>query len=88
MKTEIINGQKIKIYDNNGKTFDRYTIIYMGIPVLGQNNLYECFGCSENPFHPQGFGMHSQATPGKHLGKRICFNQLPINVQKYLTQKP
>lgn len=36
--------------DNNGETFDRYTIIN---PQDG-----EMIGASANPFHPMGFGQH------------------------------
>lgn len=38
---------KIAVYDNDGKTFDRYTVI------IG-NDVY---GMSHNPKHPQGFNQ-------------------------------
>ena len=42
--------KNIFILDNNGETFDRYTII---------NELDgEMIGASDNPFHPLGFGQH------------------------------
>lgn len=40
---------KTYIFDNQGKTFDRYTII-------SANG--EVYGSSDNPFHPQGFGQY------------------------------
>lgn len=40
---------KTYIFDNEGKTFDRYTI------VTGEGEVY---GSSFDPFHPQGFGQY------------------------------
>lgn len=37
------------IFDNEGESFDRYTIILPNGDILG---------ASENPFHPLGFGQH------------------------------
>jgi hypothetical protein len=51
----------LAIFDNGGKTFDRYTVIYThvefnhrGEPWLGYR------GMSEHPFDPQGFGIYSE----------------------------
>lgn len=72
--------KNVRIYDNGGKTFDRFTAVYMNQPEsLG---LYGARGMSENPFHPQGFGMYCSAMPGRHLGKRIAFEQLPPDCQR------
>jgi len=38
---------KVAVYDNKGKTFDRYTVI------IGN----DVFGMSDNPNHPQGFNQ-------------------------------
>jgi len=87
MKT---NNKEIFIFDNNGETFDRYTIILKEDASI--------YGSSENPFHPQGFGQYcgethkdvneyindAQKDP-TWLGKEITdINELPINVQKYI----
>lgn len=37
------------ILDNKGETYDRYTII------LSDG---DCYGASDNPFHPMGFGQY------------------------------
>lgn len=37
------------VFDNQGETADRYTI------VDSRTNVY---GCSENPFHPMGIGQY------------------------------
>ncbi len=76
--------QDIRIYDNGGKTFDRYTVVYMDCPE--GRGLYGARGMSAHPFHPQGFGMCCTAMPGRHLGRRIAFEQLPVDCQKLVQQ--
>lgn len=68
----------VRIYDNGGQTFDRYTAVYMNEPE--GRGLYGARGMSENPF--EGFGQYCSATPGRHLGKRISFDALPAPCQK------
>jgi len=75
----------VRIYDNGGKTFDRYTAVYLDSPE-GTPGMYECVGMSTYPFHPQGFGCHSSAMPGRHLGRRITREQLPPDCQQLLKQ--
>jgi len=73
----------IKCYDNGGKTFDRYTIVYLDYPERSQYpDTFEAVGCSEHPFHPQGFGQHTTSGVGPHLGKEITFEELPEDVRK------
>jgi hypothetical protein len=77
---------KIKaIYDNQGKTADRYTVVY-DEKVNSAPGLYNCLSMSADPFHPQGVGQHGSAMPGRHLGKRITVEQLPTACQKAVTQ--
>lgn len=71
-----VGPSALQVYDNGGKTFDRYTAVYMW--QREGNGLYGCIGMSEDPFHPQGFGQHSSAAPGRHLGKRIAYGDLPV----------
>ena len=79
---------KIKaIYDNGGKTFDRYTVVYDELEQRRtEGNLYSCLGMSEQPFAPQGFGQHGSAQMGGHLGKRIKFDDLPKDCQRAVNQ--
>jgi hypothetical protein len=81
-------GTVLRIYDNGGKSFDRYTIVppRWAKEEKERNGLFNCIGSSENPFHPQGFGQHTSAMPGPHLGKRITWEQLPSDVQKFARQ--
>src|SRR4051812_8413503 len=85
----------IRIFDNQGKTFDRYTVIFTKKSITDKESrkhygqLFMYVGMSENPFHPQGFGQHGELSDprgGKHLGKRIAFTDLPTDCQKLVVQ--
>jgi len=76
----------IRVYDNGGKSFDRYTVVFTG--RYKYRNGCDYLGMSEHPFHPQGFGQHEwsqdiidRPTYG-HLGKKIKFQALPPDCQK------
>lgn len=71
----------IRIYDNGGKTFDRYTAVFMDHPER-QHGTFYALGMSDKPFNPQGFGQHCAAMPGRHLGRRIALEALPPDCQK------
>lgn len=45
----LINRRNITVFDNEGKTFDRYTIL--------NRKTGDVFGASIHPTHPQGFGL-------------------------------
>ncbi len=81
MKSQLKN---VRLYDNGGKTLDRYTAIYMD--EVERPGLYSARGMSEQPFSPQGFGCYTSAMPGRHLGKRIKFEELPVDCQKLVLQ--
>jgi len=62
----------IRIYDNGGETFDRYTVVFTGkyrgiVPYRSRSESkysgvtggqFVHLGMSQNPYHPQGFGQH------------------------------
>ena len=54
----------LAIYDNGGKTLDRYTIYYkpdMATAIDPQGTLWiDYFAASESPTSSQGFGIHGQ----------------------------
>jgi len=82
---------RIRIWDNGGKTLDRYSIAISGMMEKDGVPYTYFLGASEDPFHPQGFGMHCSEIPTyemrgswKHLGKRITFFELPPDVQRFL----
>jgi hypothetical protein len=66
----------IKVYDNSGRTADRYTVLFRDGSFL---NL------SENPGHPQGVSVWGVGgKPGTHWGEEIAFDDLPFDVQKHV----
>ena len=73
----------LKIWDNGGKSFDRYT-------VRIRNDYY---GMSSNPSHPQGFCQYIGPYPkiDEHsLGKPFTMHQyraLPLAVREAITER-
>jgi hypothetical protein len=68
---EVIHGgNRIRCYDN-GKGWDRFTVVYLDRPEL-----------LVNTFMSVGMSGHSTARLGKHLGKRIPFIALPDSLQR------
>lgn len=85
--TENISGVTIKAYDNGGKTFDRYSVLFMDeSTTYAGSTLYARLTMSENPFHPQGVGIADEEEDGAFMGKRIAFADLPENCQKAVMQ--
>jgi len=78
-RNEIIEGHRVRCYDNGGKTCDRYSVLYMD--AKEHNGLITCRAMSARPTHPQGFGQMTIAMPGAHLGKRVLFALLPGECQ-------
>lgn len=85
----------IKIFDNGGKTYDRYTCIFTKKSIISKEDRkyygtrFMFVGMSEDPFHPLGFGQHGELEPqhiGSHLGKRIKFEDLPEDCKKLVIQ--
>lgn len=72
----------IRLYDNGGATADRYTAVDMRRPER-QAGTYAAVGFNEAPFHPQGFGQHTVAMPGAHLGRRIKPDALPEQARRF-----
>lgn len=66
--------KRVEVYDNDGETWDRYTVIIDG----------DVFGMSENALSPQGFNQWSGSLkdlPGARQGERITLESLPEDVQ-------
>lgn len=86
-KAVALYGTALRIYDNGGKTFDRYTILpprYAGGAYRERApGTWTAIAASEKPYHPQGFGQHVSAMPGRHLGRRIRWCDLPDDVQRF-----
>ena len=87
--------RKIRVYDNAGKTMDRYTVVFTGnYNNIGKkrgerhDNWHPVLGMSDNPRHPQGFCSNSvypniiDYPTYSHLGKKITFADLPKYCQE------
>ena len=90
--TIVVNGKRkvCRIYDTGPDgAFDRYTIAFKGYHVSDYGMVYPYLASSDNPFHPQGFGMRCESRDflkGEHLGQRISFDALPEQVQDFVLQ--
>lgn len=82
-KTLTRYGTVLRIYDDGGKTLDRYSILppRWATEYRSRAGIWQAIGASEYPFSPQGFGQTTTAQPGAHLGRRITWADLPIDVQ-------
>lgn len=51
----------LAIFDNRGKTIDRYTVIYAE-PIVGGDGAVNIglLDMSSDPFHPQGVGIYTE----------------------------
>ena len=84
MKTSL----SVYIWDNDGKTADRYTIA-IDHP---EESTIQIYGCSTMPFHPQGIAQffpsiereEFTAANMKHLGKRLNYTALTPDIQGYI----
>lgn len=85
-------SNQVACYDNGGKTFDQYTIVFKKREECNGVGYYMYLGSSTHPFHPQGFGQHGESRERidlptwKHLGKRIKLEELPEDVQTFVKQ--
>ena len=68
---------KITVYDNGGRSMDRYTVYF---------NNAECLSMSEDPFFPAGVCLHGAGKIGPHNGKEIAFSELPEDCKKAVLQ--
>lgn len=71
------------IYDNGGKTADRYTIYLPELHNHSDDRLFTCLGLSENPDSPQGFSQFSCGHLGLHNGDPVFLSDLPENVRRH-----
>lgn len=77
--------RKLAIYDNGGKTLDRYTIVDLSTKFKKNGDtLYEGIGASETG---AGVYLHCECMRGRHLGKRVEFTDLDIELQKMLCKE-
>lgn len=81
----------LAVYDNGGKTIDRYTVVYTPYNLDG-GPVFPYVGMSSLPFHPQGYCQHGAAegarpTGGGWAGQASCgrviaLKELPADCQQ------
>ena len=90
--TIVHNGKRkvCRIFDTGPDgPCDRYTVAFRGYRINGHGMTYPYLESSDSPFHPIGVGQHGEGTyflTGRHLGKRISFDSLPGDVQKFILE--
>ena len=87
--TITINGKRktCRIFDAGDSVADRYTIAFKGCRLQWYGMVYPYLSSGPSPFHPQGIGQRGESNTfltGKDLGKRITFEVLPADVQKFV----
>jgi hypothetical protein len=84
--TILVNGKRkvCRIFDNSGATVDHYTIAFKGSHISGYGMIYPFLVSGANPLGYSGHEESRQFLTGKHLGKRIAFETLPVDVQTFI----
>ena len=77
--------QIYKIFDNGGKTADRYTLL---TEPFHFGKSCDAFGFSEDAGNPQGFNQYVGAVyEGADLGEEINFDSLPDEVKNAMLDR-
>jgi len=91
--TIMVSGKRktCRIFDLGAESgvADRYTVAFRGYRVEGCGMVYPYLAAGPQPFHPQGFGQHGESREfltGRHLGKRVTFESVPADVQRFILQ--
>lgn len=74
----------MRIYDNGGKTVDRYTVIFED---WYNGKSCDAYGFSEDAKSPMGFNMFLGDVYEDSVGKEITFDKLPKEVQRAVIER-
>jgi len=77
-----------RIWDH-ATTADRYTVALKGYRTA-TGMVYPYLAADERPHHPQGFGQHGESPTfltGRHLGRRIRFDDLPADTRLFIVEQ-
>ena len=69
------------IYDNGGKTLDRITVV---VNQKNNDNSWDCLCLSHNGV---AFSQWSTCQQGRHLGKKVSFEELSPELQKHIESR-
>jgi hypothetical protein len=76
----------IAIYDNDGKTRDRYTVFFNWVEMVRRGNkFHSCMSMDATPFKSRDINMRYYGKLGRHNGKHIEQKNLPLDCQKAVT---
>jgi hypothetical protein len=73
-----------RVYDNGGKTLDRYTVCLEVSRWEGHAAFYTCLGLSEGG---RAFSQFSEAQEGRHLGKRVKLDSLDAATRQHIVNR-
>lgn len=76
----IIKGHSVDVYDNDGDSFDRYTI------VIDDDNC-NCIGMSEDPLSPLGFNQYVGNVDQGFLDTEKHLNHIPTCLLKAIENR-
>ena len=80
----------VRIWDNGGRTADRYTAVFTRAHCFGMQGYVVGRRMSENPYHPQGVGMWFEYRiwewGGRGLGRRMRYEDCPLMVQRSIAE--
>ncbi len=74
-------GPKVRVYDNGGKTIDRYTVVIDDSAWEANPGMMPMLGLSEGG---RGFSQFSDGREGPHLGKGVNFDDLDDATKKHI----
>lgn len=75
------------IWDNEGETMDRFSIVLNEDYHSYPSEMFGCLGLSIDPTYALGFSQFTGAMEGEHLGKRLEWSQLPKNIQEHVVSR-
>lgn len=76
------------VYDNGGKTLDRYTFVTDQAEWANDgNNELQAYMSLGTDINGVGFSQFSAAMPGRHLGKRVQFTDISADLQQHVAMR-
>jgi hypothetical protein len=79
--------KNVHIYDNGAREYHRFTVVFMDRRYSPRNTVEKvALRFNAEPFHPKAIVQRTGVMPGRHLGKRIHFDKLSADCQKFIKQ--
>ncbi len=85
--THVLDARtSVRVYDNGGRTLDRYTVVCIGKVWDDVSNAGECcmLGvCATG----HAFSQFTDGQEGRHLGKLVAWDSLPEPLQRHIAHR-